>query len=360
MSRSSEVVWLSHRDPFDPRAGGAERTQLEVLSRLVDLGYRATVVASSYPGAPSAERRAGITYLRFPKSLLHLMALRRVADLGPGDSVIEDLAHVLPWPLVRLSPARQIVFFRHLHRRTLPGQVNAAAARALSWLEGTYAYIYAGRPTFVTESVRGKLDLEELGVAGNRISVVSPGVDSNLFRPRPRTLKPQLIYFSGLRAYKRPDHALRVVDALLQAGFDATLKVVGAGPSLEGLKESARSLGNRVVFTGRLSREDLAHAVAESWLHIVCSVAEGWGYANWEAASSGVPTVGYRVPGVQESVLEGVTGTLVPDGDFRSLADAATRLLDSSPTWRDRCRNAVAQKTWEATAEQWTSLLQSQ
>lgn len=359
MTQASEVVWLSHRDPFHPRAGGAERTQLEVLSRLVGLGFRTTVLTSKYPGAAATAVHGGITFCRFPRSLLHIMALRRVTRLGPKDAIVEDLAHVVPWPFVRLSPARRIVFFRHLHRRTLAGQVGPLAAAGLSWIEESYPYVYSGSQTFVTESVRGKEDLTSLGVQENQISIVAPGVDSALFHPRPRAIRPQLIFFSGLRAYKRADHALILVNTLLRRGLDVTLKVVGTGPSLRSLKESARELGDRVVFTGRLSREELAREVSESWLHVICSVAEGWGYANWEAASCGVPTVGYSVPGVQEAVVEGVTGCLVPDGDMGSLADAAVRLLDSSQAWRSRCRDTVASHTWDVAAQQWATLLGS-
>ena len=49
-------------------------------------------------------------------------------------------------------------------------------------------------------------------------------------------------------------------------------------------------------------------------MHVLPSIKEGWGLSIIEAARVGVPSVAYRsAGGVQESILDGVTGLLAED-----------------------------------------------
>ncbi|MDP9440166.1 MAG: glycosyltransferase family 4 protein [Actinomycetota bacterium] len=58
---------------------------------------------------------------------------------------------------------------------------------------------------------------------------------------------------------------------------------------------------------------------------------EGFPNAPLEAASAGVPTVGFAVTGTVDAVVDGETGLLVPDGDQGALAEALVRLLKDDP-----------------------------
>ncbi len=49
--------------------------------------------------------------------------------------------------------------------------------------------------------------------------------------------------------------------------------------------------------------------------------------SNAEAAAMAVPVVTTRIPGNIDTVVDGVTGTLVPVRDHRALADAIERYL---------------------------------
>lgn len=314
-------------------------------------------MSARFPGAPLATTLGEVAIVRSRLLGLHLAALRRVARLGSEDVVVGDLAHVIPWPNARITRPRHVAFFRHLHARTLGGQTTRASAAALAGVERMYPILYGNRVQFVTESHAGAADLQGLGIGLSQIYVIPPGVDSKTYRPMTRTGTARLVHFSGLRPYKRPAHAIALLRLLLRRGVDAELVIVGGGPHLSGLQEEASDLGERVRFPGHLPEAELVRVVAQSWLHVACSVSEGWGYSAWEAASCGVPTVAYRVPGLQESVLDGVTGALVRDEDLAGMSDAAISLLGVDEGWRGRCRRAVEGKTWEASAKAWRSML---
>lgn len=70
------------------------------------------------------------------------------------------------------------------------------------------------------------------------------------------------------------------------------------------------------------------------------SYREGFGIVVLEAAAMGIPTVGTRIVGLVDSVVDGETGILVPPGDSRSLRDALNGLLEDDELRRKMGINA--------------------
>ena len=58
-----------------------------------------------------------------------------------------------------------------------------------------------------------------------------------------------------------------------------------------------------------------------------------------EAQAAGVPVVASDVFGIPETVVDGVTGLLVPPRDARAIKDAVTRLLDDADVARELSAN---------------------
>lgn len=82
------------------------------------------------------------------------------------------------------------------------------------------------------------------------------------------------------------------------------------------------------------------------WVHIFPTYREGFGNATAEAAALAVPTVGYKVTGVLDSVDNGKTGILCDLYDYQALAQAALVYLKDASL---RARHALAarQRTLE-------------
>lgn len=276
----------------------------------------------------------------------------------PFDVVVEDLGHVAPFLAEHIVSSPGVVFFRHLHRRTLSEQVGPTAGALLEAAERSYPYLYHRWP-LVGPTTGAVADLRALGFVTSRLRLIPYGVDSETFHPGTLDTTPSLIYFSGLRKYKRPDHALRVVQALREERLDARLTMVGRGPELSKLEALARNLKIEpyVTFTGWVPEGELAALVARSWIHIQCSRAEGWGLTASEAAASGVPTVAYRVPGLVDSVIPRVSGILVDDGSVSALTQASAEVIRTRLEWTARCRESVLGISWDAVAAHWEDLL---
>jgi glycosyltransferase involved in cell wall biosynthesis len=361
MSDGLKILWVSHRDIRHPKAGGAERTTFEVGKRLARRGHDVRVLSSGWPGGPSEERVDGVSIRRYMGAWLpHILLPAVVGSNAHFDVVIDDLAHVVPWGTTRICQSPVIVFFRHLHARTLPGQVPRLAVAPLSALEHLYRRIYPDCP-FVTESSQSVRDLVNLGIAGEHIHQILPGVSHDLFYPRPRSRIPLVVYFGGIKAYKRPDHALKAFQKVTANGLKARLVVLGSGAGVELLRQLATKLpiSRSVVFSGRLDEGGVAEIVGRSWANVHCAIAEGWGYSILEAAASGTPTVAYSTPGVTESVADGISGILVRDNDPDELGVAIRRVLMSGNSWRTRAADFASRFSWEGTTNEWEDLIRS-
>ena len=105
--------------------------------------------------------------------------------------------------------------------------------------------------------------------------------------------------------YKRVDLLLRVWERVRDA-VGGRLIVVGDGPERAALEAA----GAGVVFVGRVAEDEKWVLLGTSWALLHPAHHEGWGIVITEAAQVGTPSLGFNVPGVRDSIVDGVTGLL--------------------------------------------------
>ena len=139
------------------------------------------------------------------------------------------------------------------------------------------------------------------------------------------------------------------------------LFIIGSGPEEENMKKMTNEMNmqDSVVFTGRISTEELSKIVASSWLNIHTSVTEGWGLSILEAAAAGTPTVAYEVPGVSDVIENGLNGLKIKDGDRDALSEAALSILTNPEKWGSSSVEVAQKYSWDKTTELWDSLIRN-
>ena len=349
-----KLIWLAHRDPLNPRAGGAERTIAEIGSRLSNMGHDVTVLSAGWKGSKDNDSFWGFKIRRFGKSpSLHFYVPVHILKNRP-DIIVNDLGHAVPWPSSVLLRKKGIVFFRHLHARSLPGQVTRLLALSLTAVERCYFILY-NNSRFITESTTSVSDLVGIGIRRSKIMKIPPGVDTTIYKESAKTKDPTLVYFGGMRKYKRPGEVVTLFRKVQEKAPKARLIIIGTGPELPQVKELVESseLKESVTFTGRIPDENLASIVSSSWLNLHTSQTEGWGYSILESSAAGTPTVAYSVPGVVDAIEDGVNGFKVRDNDMDAFVDAVLGILENpEPLWESSRR--VAEKySWDDTARLW-------
>jgi glycosyltransferase involved in cell wall biosynthesis len=182
-------------------------------------------------------------------------------------------------------------------------------------------------------------ELLHLGADGRHVSVVPCGVDVSLFSPGgPAEPVPsgrrRLVVVSRLVERK----GIGNVIAALPAVPEAELVVAGGPPGSElaGDAEARRLLalaatlgvGDRVQLRGQVERT-LLPALLRSADAVVCVPwYEPFGIVPLEAMACGVPVVASAVGGLVDTVVEDVTGVLVPPRRPDLLGSSLRRLLD--------------------------------
>jgi glycosyltransferase involved in cell wall biosynthesis len=131
-----------------------------------------------------------------------------------------------------------------------------------------------------------------------------------------------------------------LVDAcaqLMRQGIDFRLVLAGRGPERESVRSRAFEAGldSRVDFPGVVTDSALRRLLAASSIFCLCSLWEGMPGSVMEAMAAGLPVVGTRVNGIEDLVIEGTTGSLVPPSSPDQLA-AALRALLLDPATRRR------------------------
>lgn len=142
------------------------------------------------------------------------------------------------------------------------------------------------------------------------------------------------------------------------------IRIVGVGDLTEELKKQAASMppeSAEIIFTGKLSPEDLAHEYKTANVFTLPAIVdskgdtEGLGVVLIEAMELGLPVVASNVGGIPDVVVDGVSGILVPEKSAEALASAFKKLSSDAGLVRDLL--AGAQKrieecfTWDGIIE---------
>jgi glycosyltransferase involved in cell wall biosynthesis len=166
-----------------------------------------------------------------------------------------------------------------------------------------------------------------------------------------------MIYLGRLVRSKLPGHAIQAFKRVRSKFPEAELWVVGDGYLRHELERNAPE---GVRFFGRINDEDKFDLLQRAHVLMMPSVREGWGISVLEANAAGTPAVGYDVPGLRDSIVDGITGLLVPASDIKALSEAAVTLLSDRSTWQTMSTNALEWSrkfSWDDAAEGFQSFL---
>jgi glycosyltransferase involved in cell wall biosynthesis len=232
----------------------------------------------------------------------------------------------------------------------------------------------------VAECPQDREDLRTLyGADDARIAMVPCGFDSAEFSPMDRAAARQalgiaqdeflVLQLGRLVPRKGIDNVVRALAqarALLPAGARLKLMVVGGDapepdeartPEIARLRGIAQALGIAadVRFTGQRTRAELRHHYACADVFVSTPWYEPFGITPLEAMACAVPVVASDVGGLRYSVLDGVTGFLVPPHDPAALAQRLAALYRQPRLAADMGlagqRRVASMFTWDHVAD---------
>lgn len=305
MTTPLRVVFVAWRDLSHPQGGGSEVVVDHLATGLAERGHEVTLLAGSPTTAhPYVTWPTGGTYDQYVRAPLTYWRRARGAD------VIVDVENGIPFfaPLWQRAPT--VCLVHHVHTEQWAMQFSPPIAAVGRWLEGVAMPRAYRRASFVAVSPSTARSLVGLGVPSERIATIEMG-SNPVATVGPRSPSPRFLVLGRLVPHKRVEKALALWPRV-RAATGGDLVIVGDGPERDRLEALA---GEGVSFAGAVGDEDKGRELGAAWLLVHPAHHEGWGTVVMEAAAAGVPTVGYDVEGVRDSIADGLTGILAADDE---------------------------------------------
>ncbi|MDO3378992.1 glycosyltransferase family 4 protein [Geoalkalibacter halelectricus] len=351
-------------ETYLPQINGVSKTLDRLVTHLLEHGDSVHLLAPRYRDNPPQERPGlaistfkALALPNYPEILLPFTRPARVArilrDAAP------DVVHIategpLGWAALRAAQKLGLPVISSYHTNFSQymasyrlGLIEGGVWRYLRWFHNHTAHTFCPTPS-IREILLAK-GFERVGTWGR-------GVDSRRFDPAKRDVQlrtelgfaPQdlvFVYCGRLAAEKN-------LPLLMSAFADladprARLLLIGDGPLRAKLAAEADP---RVVFTGYRQGEDLARLYACADVMAFPSLTETFGNVMLEAMASGLPVIGFRVPGPQDIVVNGRTGQLVTEISAAALTRAMAHYLeqrDLVPSQGVNARQHALGQNWQ-------------
>ncbi|PNQ72092.1 glycosyltransferase [Hanstruepera neustonica] len=140
---------------------------------------------------------------------------------------------------------------------------------------------------------------------------------------------------------------------------------IGIPTEAEYFKAIARSLSveSHVTFHGAVSEHYLKAVLLATDVFIMMSTesqtgdVEGFGIAILEANAMGVPAIGSRGCGIEDTINDGVTGFLVEPGHYTALRDSLRTILNERDNLSSNARKWAYDHRWESVIQDYIKFL---
>lgn len=347
------ILILSWRGPGHPNAGGAETSTHEHAKGWVKAGHQCTLFTSYYHGAKKEEKIDGVNIIRRGNQILgvHIQAIKWcLFESHPKYDLVVDQFHGIPFFTPIYVRVKKLAFIHEVAKEvwivnTWSNTFFKILAVLGMLLEPWVFRIFYKKLPFITVSESTKKDLVDWGIPRKNITVIHNGVDRSFAKTElVKEKKKALIFLGALNRDKGIEDALKTFSILNQSNSDLQFWVVGKGDPtyLKNLRQKTKQLAidRKVKFWGYVSEEKKFQLLARAHLLINPSIREGWGLVVIEAATVGTPTIGYDVPGLRDSIVNGKTGILCPKNP-NDLARSVLSLLNNEDYYQSLRKNCL-------------------
>lgn len=328
--------------------GGAERGCIDMAAAIQRAGGTAIVVSAGGPMARELDRY-GAKHIQMPVQSKNPLTMRRNAKrLGKliqqyGVDLIHARSRAPAWSAYWAAKAAGIPFVTTFHAPyNFKGRVK-------KWYNSVMAK--GDRVIAVSRFVYDHV-ASQYGVGADRLRLIHRGVDVDILTPERVTQArmAQLIQQWRLPEDQRivllPGRLTRwkgqgvLIDAIARLGrSDVRAVLVGDDQGRDNYRQELEdhirrlNLGGQVTIAGHCN--DMAAAYMLSDIVVNASVEpEAFGRVIAEAQAMGRPVIVSNLGAVQETVINGETGLVVPPNDPEALAGAIRAALELDPLQR--------------------------
>lgn len=252
-----------------------------------------------------------------------VIALARSLRSDPVDVVVAHGGEPYKYARLAVPQSTRLVYYR----------IGVSQDRAVSGLRRAGYRMLARRADLVAGvSEETLVDAHEvMGVATGRLRLIPNGRDVDVFETARRSLVPRgerpvrLIWVGHLTTGKRAEWFVETVARLGAEGIDLEATLVGDGPLLGPIRESAERAGISVL--GHRSDVPSLLSSADVCCFTSSGESEGMPGVLIEAGLAGLPTVATAVAGASTVIDSHRTGVVTAVDDIDAFVAAVRRLV---------------------------------
>jgi colanic acid/amylovoran biosynthesis glycosyltransferase len=194
-----------------------------------------------------------------------------------------------------------------------------------------------------------KVDLIAKGVDGTQINVITPAIDTSLFKvdhSQTPSSTLRILTVARLHWKKGLEYSLEAMAVLKRLGISFEYTIIGTGDELERLLFAAHQLGlnEEVSFVGKQTPKAVKNYMIASDVYVQYSIQEGFCNAVLEAQAMGLLCVVSDAEGLAENVMDGITGFVIPKRKPILLANTIEKLLYLSEDKKVKLKEAAIER----------------
>lgn len=181
-------------------------------------------------------------------------------------------------------------------------------------------------------------------------SKITPAVDVNFFKAnisQEHSFSPiKFLTVGRLEWIKGYEYALQVMSLLKRKGISFTYTIVGEGSDRERLMFAVYQWGlnDYVRFVGKQTQVQIQEWMRETMVYLQPSLYEGFCNAALEAQAMGILCVVTDGGGLQENVVNGKSGFVVPKRDPQAMVEAIEKITQMTDEERQQMRRFAVER----------------
>jgi len=364
--------------PFPPKEGIGYYTY-NLSKKLIEVGHKVVVITRGSLTKTQREIFDQIEVIRIPfipiypfYLHIHRLFVRKVLKSLESETDVFHIHSPLP-PIIKTS--HPIILTIHtpmlsnnnyIKITSIYSLLTKISARFISFPLELRHIKSSNMITTVSESVAK--ELEEYGLNQDRISVVSNGVDENIFYPNKNgnnKIKKYIMYAGRIDREKGLFDLVESANIICNKRKDISFIIAGDGRDINRLKKKIKKIGlqKSFIFLGQIEKDQIIKLYQNATLFILPSYREGLPTVLLEAMSCGLPILATDVRGNRDLITNGKNGLLIPPKDPRKIAETILKLLNDKKLMEQLGNNArktiIKNYTWNAVSNKFLKFYES-
>lgn len=346
-------------DSYKPYVGGVVRSIESFTIELRKLGHDVYILAPNYPGAEEEKdvfRFPSIpspTYNGFYLGLPFSTKLEKFLNQNPLDIIHVHSPFILGRLGAKISKKRglPLVFTYHTLYDQYTHYVPFAQGLSKDIIRKICIDFCNRCDLVITPTEVISKYIVKMGVktdvrwlpTGIQLSEFI-GVDRNWLKEtyRIKSNETTLLFVGRLGKEKNITFIIDCLKKVMEQQHTVKLFIVGDGPETENLKKyvEIKGLFSNVIFTGKISRENLIKLYCGADIFVFGSLTETQGIVIAEAKAAGLPVVAVNAFGVSDMVIDNEDGFLVSP-NVNTFSEKITTLIKDTVLRNKMGQNAL-------------------